>query len=89
MSGAVPTVGYVALPAAPDAASFLPLELEIAWDKIALEKAQDIIRKIRNREFGSADDFSTRDDGYARLLRKVCFTPAGDTEETPADGAGS
>jgi len=85
----VPTVGYVALPAAPDAASFLPLELEIAWDAIALEKAQDIIRKIRNREFGSADDFSTRDDGYARLLRQVCFTPAGDTEETPEDGAGS
>ena len=89
MSGAVPTVGYVALPAAPDAASFLPLELEIAWDAIALDAAQDIIRKIRNREFGSADDFSTRDDGYARLLRQVCFTPAGDTEETPADGAGS
>ena len=89
MSGAVPTVGFVALPAAPETASFLPLEGGVDLDVIALEMAKDIIRKIRNREFGSADDFSTRDDGYARLLRQVCFTPAGDTEETPADGAGS
>ena len=89
MSGAVPIVGYVALPAAPDAASFLPLELECSLDALALETAQEIIRKIRKREFGSADGFSTRDDGYARLLRQVCFTPAGDAEETPADGAAS
>ncbi|MDA0215236.1 MAG: hypothetical protein O2875_07720, partial [Planctomycetota bacterium] len=56
-------------------------------DSVALQTAQDIIRKIRAREFGSADDFKTRDAGYARLLRQVCFTPAGDTAETADDGA--
>ncbi len=87
MSDAVPIVGYVAIPAAPEVVSFLQLSLDVDLDSVALQTAQDIIRKIRAREFGSADDFKTRDDGYARLLRQVCFTPAGDTAETADDGA--
>ena len=89
MSGAVPTVGYVTLPAVPGVVSFLPLQFESEETDRATESASGIIRKIRAREFGTAGDLVTRDERYARLLRQICFTPTGDDEDAPADGAAS